>query len=488
MSKASSVRPVSPSANGTAPPMSSGPNWTPNSYEAEQAALGTILVEPELLTDIRAFLKPGDFYYLRHEWIYTAMLAVCGRNEPVDVLTVSEELRRTGQLVTIPNAEFYLRTELMGMAQGAYNGVVYAHIVERAAYRRRLISLATDVAKLAYDEERDTIAIINEVDQQWKTIRDGLNLGGLESLSDVASAVYDTVIEGTASYVPSGYADLDEHLSGGFQAGCAYVLAGRPGMGKTTLMLNIARNVAFRQARPVIIFSFEMTKEQLVKWLIAGQMKFPASDFWKIKRGDDEGLQKRFVDALDWVSRLPIYIVDTSNTTPPQMISYINSVQRRHGQAGIVMVDHINRARTGVEKLDYSDNSYGRVSLLALEYKNVAKDTHVPMLYLAQLNRAVEQRNDKHPMLSDLRESGRVEEEADVVFGLYREGYYKPEVADTMTTEVATLKNREGPPGKVCLQALFTHSRFYNTLWKGSNPAGINWPLEEKLDNLGGAP
>lgn len=458
-------------------------NLAPHSLEAEENTLGSIIIDPRLLATVKAFLTPDDFFIVRHGWIYAVMLAVYEESKTVDTRLLAEKLRGRNQLDDIGGEAYleYLPTTVIS----ASNGEIYAHLVERAAYRRRLLGFAGDAARLAHAEDRDVMEVTAEIESRWHAVKHGLQSGGIRSMADIARARWDEILDGNDRYIPTGFADLDEQLSGGLQPQNLYVLAGRPGMGKTTLALTMARNITFRTKLPVLIVSYEMTEGQLNDWLVAGQMKYPASDFWKIKHDQDRTAASRYMDANAWVATLPIYVNDESNTTPAQIAIYTRQLQQQYGRVGAIIVDHLNRAPTGIRQLDYSDNGYARVSLLAKEYKNLAKDTDTPVVSIVQLSRAVEQRQDKRPMLSDLRESGRIEEEADVALGLYRASYYDHTLTDEverMTTEVIAMKNRQGSPGRVYLQSKFSHSRFYNSQWQGENVVGINWSLEKRLD------
>lgn len=476
----------------------SQPELSPHSIEAEEATLGSLLTAPGFVPLVRSFLKPEDFFLERHGWIYEAILTLADRGDAVDERTVAEQLRvtpvspyeKTRTRLDEVGGPSYL-AYLFTSTPTALHAETYAHLVERAATRRRVLGFAGEAAQLAHDEERDVLQVINELDARLREVKQRIVQDGIRPVGEITGGVYDAVVHGQDHFVPTGFVDLDAQFSGGLGRGKLHVFAGRPGMGKSTLAVSMARNIAYRAKLPVVLISYEMSQEEIVEWLIAGQMKHPASDFWKLKRQPDHaGLIRQFAAATVWVADLPIFVNDGGGTTPAQIEACCREVMWRTGsELGAVFIDHINRAKTGIARLDYSAESYARVSLLAQEYKDLAKRLNVPIVVLAQLSRAVEQRQDKRPMLSDLRESGRIEEEADRVVLIYRESYYYPETATPMAVELLNLKNRQGDTGKVVVQMKREWTRFFNTLWTGADrrqDGGIDWKLEDRLD-AGGA-
>jgi replicative DNA helicase len=290
---------------------------------------------------------------------------------------------------------------------------------------------------------------MNAIESEWQQARVRLRTTGMVSIRDAAELMYQNALDGGKHLIPSTFVDLDKMLSGGFRPGRTYYVAADSGMGKTTLTVSLARNIAYRLTRQgrkikVLIFSFEMSKEEITEWIVAGAMRYPASQFWRMPR-EEPAIREKFRQWTGWAASLPIEIVDASTTPPAEMRLYIEELQRS-GYEVIWFVDHIQRAATGDPKLDASDKEYARVSLLAQQYKNLAKDTNTPGIVLSQLNRNHAHRNDSRPTASDIRGSGRIREEADVVLALWRDTSDDADDFTRMTTEVIPLKNRQGDP------------------------------------------
>lgn len=375
----------------------------PHSQEAEEALLGAILVNPEAMMEVAAFLQPDDFYILRNSWMWEAMMRLYERNEPIDNITLAEELRNQGRLEDIDGVAYII--SLINNTPTSLHAEVYGRIVERMSLRRRLLQAASEIAQLANAGELNVNEVIERAEASLFTVTEKRLKQDIEHLNEALSEYYDRIEylrenEDARLGLPTNFHDLDK-LLGGFQKSDLIVLAARPGMGKTSFGLNIGRNVAHYGAK-VAVFSLEMSKEQLVQRLISSESKI---DSQKLRLGELNDLEwERFTEVVGRLSQLPIFLDDTVGITPTQLRTKCRRISRESG-LDLVIVDYL-QLMNGRQGSRGGQNREQEISYISQALKELAREINVPVLSLAQLNRGVEQRADKRPMLSDLRESG----------------------------------------------------------------------------------
>jgi len=373
----------------------------PHSVEAEEAVLGSILINPEALFDVASFLQPDDFFIVRNSWVYEAMLHLQQRDEQIDYLTVVEELRNQSQLEEIGGAAYI--TYLINHTPSSIYAEAYGRIVERAAIRRRMLNAASEIAQLAHEEGADINEVVDRAEAALFAVTERRLRKELVPIDVAISEYFDRIEmlyeqQGTALGVPTGFDDLD-NLLGGLQKSDLVIVAGRPGMGKTSWLLSAALNAARRKSR-VAIFSMEMSNEQIVQRLISSETGISTHS---LRIGQlDEREWALFVEATGNLSNLRIYLDDTPALSPLQMRTKCRRLYSEFG-LDLVLVDYLQLMIGGLGR---NDNRVQEISFISRNLKQVARELNVPVLAAAQLSRAVEQRQDKRPQLSDLRESG----------------------------------------------------------------------------------
>lgn len=418
----------------------------PHSVEAEEAVLGSILINPEALFDVASFLQPDDFFIVRNSWVYEAMLHLQQRNEQIDYLTVVEELRNQTQLEEIGGASYI--TYLINHTPSSIYAEAYGRIVERAAIRRRMLNAASEIAQLAHEEGADINEVVDRAEAALFAVTERRLRKELVPINVAISEYFDRIErlyeqQDTALGVPTGFDDLD-NLLGGLQKSDLVIVAGRPGMGKTSWLLSAALNAARRKSR-VAIFSMEMSNEQIVQRLISSETGISTHNL-RIGQLDDREWAL-FVEATGNLSNLRIYLDDTPALSPLQMRTKCRRLYSEFG-LDLVLVDYLQLMIGGVAR---NDNRVQEISFISRNLKQVARELNVPVLAAAQLSRAVEQRQDKRPQLSDLRESGSIEQDADVVLFIYRDEVYNENTERPNQADIIVAKHRNGPTGNVAL-------------------------------------
>lgn len=417
----------------------------PHSVEAEEAVLGSILINPDALFEVLSFLRSEDFFIVRHAWIWEAILKLHERRDPIDYLTVVTELEQMGRLAEIGGAAYIL--SLINKTPSALNVEGYGRIVERMAIRRRLIEAAGQVARAAHSEETNIEEVINQAERAIFEVTERRLTRELVPVKDVVSDYFDHVSfmarhQEMVMGVPTGFTDLDR-LLGGMQKSDLIIIAARPGMGKSSMLNTILLNAARLQQR-VALFSLEMSNEQLVQRFISAETRIPSH---KLREGRlDEKDWAEFVKATEHISSLPIYLDDTPALSTQELRTKARRLFYEYG-LDLIMVDYLQLMTTPFR----TDNRVQEISYISRALKQLARELNVPVVAAAQLSRAVEQRNDKRPLLSDLRESGSIEQDSDVVIFIYRDAYYNPDTPDGNRTEVHVAKHRNGPTGVVDL-------------------------------------
>ena len=442
----------------------------PHSIEAERAILGAILLNKDAFDAVSSIVKAEDFYSDNHRVIYEALVSIVGKNQRADYVLLSEELKKSQKLEAVGGI-LYL-TNLTTDIVDAYNVEDHAKIVRDKAHLRKLIHVANAVESMAYREEEEAEDIVNRAEQMVLDVSGTTK--GESSFSAMRDVVYETIDrinelqrhKGILTGVSTGFKDLD-NLTSGLQKSDLILVAARPSMGKTAFTLNIAQNVAMKSKKNVAFFSLEMSKTQLVARVLAAVAGINSG---RIRNGqlsqEDWG---KAINALNDLAEAPLYIDDTSGLTPQLMKKKLRRLIQEHGELGLVVVDYIQLMENGGKKM--ADNRQQEVSAISRQLKIMAREFNVPLIALSQLSRGVESRADKTPMLSDLRESGSLEQDADIVAFLNRENYQDTEdTSDGVETQVIIRKHRNGELGIVKLWFEGAYTRFRDLAYREDDP------------------
>ncbi|NUG39428.1 replicative DNA helicase [Lactobacillus mellis] len=438
----------------------------PNNKEAEQSVLGSILLRPEALIEALEYVTADSFYQHAHQLIFTAMMELNEADQGIDVVTVKNILDDKNQLDDIGGVSYL--ADLASIVPTAANIVYYAKIVADKALLRRLITTATDIVAQSYeDQDNDVNSILDAAERQIMNVGEDQAGNGFKKISDVLNATIEDIDQraqedSSVTGLSTGYAELDK-VTAGLHPDELVILAARPGVGKTAFALNVAENVAVHTPTTVAIFSLEMGAEQLASRLLCAQGSIDANDLRTGNLNDEEW--KNLVVATGILSRTSIYIDDTPGIKMAEIRAKCRRLAKETGNLGLIIVDYLQLIEgTGQE------NRQQEVSVISRQLKRLAKELHVPVIALSQLSRGVEQRQDKRPLLSDIRESGSIEQDADVVAFLYRDDYYNDEsdsdnsedVVDTNAGEVEVIisKNRSGPRGTIKLLFVKSYNKF----------------------------
>ncbi|HEX7368459.1 MAG TPA: replicative DNA helicase [Candidatus Saccharimonadales bacterium] len=428
-------------------PDQKGAKQAPQNAEAEASLLGAILIDADAVVKIADSITPADFYDPRHARIYEAVMKLYEKRQAIDVLTLADQLKNSGQLDMVGGPAYL--TELTNFVPTAAHAEQYADIVAQKALRRRLIAASQAMASLSYDESKSLKELIEESESRLFEVSQHHVKQDVISLEAILAESFERLddlhkdkqkIRG----VPTGYKDLDNMLAG-LQRSDLFILAARPSMGKTALMLNLAHKIATKAHEPVLIFSLEMSKEQLVDRLLAMES---GVDAWALRTGNltDSDFEK-IGEAMGVLSEAQIFIDDTPGIT----VSELRTKARREAhqrKLGLVVVDYLQLMSGGSRYAD-SANRVQEISEISRGLKGVARELNVPLMALSQLSRSVESRSPQIPQLADLRESGSIEQDADVVAFLYREDYYNSETDRKNIMDVLVKKHRNGPTGGV---------------------------------------
>lgn len=422
----------------------------PQNLDAEMSLLGAVLIDEETLSDISEHVKPHDFYDRRHGLIYDAMMRLYEKHRPVDLLTLTEELKKKNDIETIGGSAYL--TELTNYVPTAAHAEAYAELVSQKAIRRRLIKASADISELGFDEETSTAELLEQAEAQLFAVSDQSLRQDLVSLESILTESFDRLEElhrnkGSLRGIRTGYRDLDS-MTAGLQRSDLIILAARPAMGKTALVTNLAYNVATIAKQPVLFFSLEMSKEQLVDRMLSDAS---GVDSWNIRTGNlsDDDFSK-LSDAMGEMAEAPIFIDDTPGVSVLEMRT--KARRAAHEQPlGLIIIDYLQLMQGSGRD---NGNRVQEVSEISRGLKLLARELNVPVIALSQLSRSVESRSPQIPMLSDLRESGSIEQDADIVMFIYREEYYNPDTDRKQITDLIIAKHRNGPTGKI---ELFFH-------------------------------
>jgi replicative DNA helicase len=430
----------------------------PQSIEAEQAVLGAIFLDPSALTLASEILIPEDFYRASHQKIFHAMLRVADKGEPVDLVTVTAELADTQQLEEVGGVSYL--SELADAVPTAANVEYYARIVEEKSVLRRLIRTATSIAQDGYTREDEVDVLLDEAEKKIMEISQRKHSGAFKNIKDILVQTYDNIEmlhnrKGEVTGIPTGFTELDR-MTSGFQRSDFIIVAARPSVGKTAFALNIAQNVATKTNENVAIFSLEMSAQQLVMRMLCAEGNINAQNL-RTGRLTPEDWGKLTM-AMGSLSNAGIYIDDT----PSIRVSDIRAKCRRLKQEsglGMVVIDYLQLIQGSGRN---RENRQQEVSEISRSLKALARELEVPVIALSQLSRSVEQRQDKRPMMSDIRESGSIEQDADIVAFLYRDDYYNKDSENKNIIEIIIAKQRNGPVGTVQLAFIKEYNKFVN--------------------------
>jgi replicative DNA helicase len=422
----------------------------PQNIEAEQSVLGSLLIDQEAIVKVADIIVSYDFYSEKHRLIYEAMVDIYEKREPIDVLSLINRLEEKKQLEEI-GGRTYLTT-LANAVPTASNVVNYAQIVRKKAVLRRMIQAASEIAQLGYQETEEIDIVLDRAEQKLFQVSQRFLKHNFVPIKSVLTEAFDRIDElhresGKLRGIRTGFTDLDNILAG-LQKSDLIIIAARPSIGKTTLALDIARQVATKSKVPVGLFSLEMSKEQLIDRLLCAEAQV---DLWKMRTGrlsekEEDDDFPRIGHAMGILSEAPIFIDDSATTSVMEMRTKARRLQAEHG-LGLVIVDYLQLMEGRTE----SENRVQQIAEITRALKGIAKELNVPVIAISQLSRATEARTPPIPKLADLRESGSIEQDADVVIFIYREEMYKRDTERRHLAEIIVAKHRNGPTGHLDL-------------------------------------
>ena len=431
----------------------------PHDLEAEQAILGSMLTDKDAVISAIEVLREEDFYREDNKAIYEAMINLYNKPEPIDIITVKDELQSMGKFELVGGLEYL--ADLPEKVPTTANVEKYIKIVEEKSMLRGLIKTSNDLINLGYDETQDVNSVMDQAERKVFDLMQNRNQTGYSAIKDV---LVDSFAQLELLYnqkegitgVPSGFAELDLRTAG-FHNSELIILAARPAMGKTAFALNIATNVATRSNIPVLLFSLEMSKEQLVNRILCSEAMVDSN---KLKTGKiEENDWVKIVEALGPLSESEMYIDDTAGISITEIRAKARKLKLEKN-IGLIVIDYLQLIQGSGNRRNGSREQ--EISEISRSLKILAKELNIPVIALSQLSRAAEQRNDHRPMLSDLRESGSIEQDADIVMFLYRDDYYNPDSEEKDISEVIIAKHRAGSTGTVKLLWMGNYTKFVN--------------------------
>jgi replicative DNA helicase len=440
----------------------------PHNQEAEQSVIGAIFLEPQALITASEILIPDDFYRSAHQKIFQTMLRLSDQGKAIDVITVTEELSSHNELEDVGGISYI--TEIANAVPTAANVGYYAQIVSEKAVLRRLIRVATKIVEDGYTREDEVDALLSEAESRVMEVASRKNAGDFKHVKDVLVETYANVEhlqnrKGDITGIPTGFRDLDR-LTAGFQRGDLIIVAARPSVGKTAFALNVAQAVGTQTEENVAIFSLEMGAEQLVMRMLCAEGNIDAQVLRTGALNSEDW--RKLTMATGTLSRAGIYIDDSAGVRVSEIRAKCRRLKQEHG-LGMILIDYLQLIQgSGIA----GQNRQQEVSEISRSLKALARELEVPVIALSQLSRGVEQRQDKRPMMSDLRESGSIEQDADIVAFLYREDYYDKETEDANTIEIIVAKQRNGPTDTVKLAFKKEFNKFVSVDWSAEAPAG----------------
>ncbi|MCY9806115.1 replicative DNA helicase [Lentilactobacillus senioris] len=440
----------------------------PQNLEAEKAVLGAIFLNGDALVEASEYVAATDFYKRSHQLIFTAMTDLNDRDEAVDVVTITDLLTNQGNLENVGGIEYI--TDLASTVPTAANVAYYAKIVRDKAVLRRLIQTATNIVTAGYSSDEDVTTVLDNAEKEIMNVAENRNQSGFKSIRDVLNSSFAEIDRlsqdgDTVTGLSTGYPELDK-ITTGLHEDELIILAARPAVGKTAFALNVAQNVATKTDKAVAIFSLEMSAESLVNRMLCAEGSIDANHLRTGNLAEDEW--QNLIVAMGSLSKANIYIDDSAGVKMSEIRAKCRRLEKETGNLGMIVIDYLQL----IEGSNH-ENRQQEVSDISRQLKKLAKELHVPVIALSQLSRGVEQRQDKRPVLSDIRESGSIEQDADIVAFLYRDDYYEREGGDddddggndaddqnVGEVEVILEKNRSGPRGTVKLLFVKSYNKF----------------------------
>jgi replicative DNA helicase len=431
----------------------------PQNLDAEESVLGAMMLSPGAIGAVSEVLEGGgrDFYRESHARIYQAALALYAKGEPVDAITLVDELDERGDLEGVGGSARV--HELAALVPASANARHYAQIVHENAILRGLIKAGGEISRLGWERPGDTTGLVDQAEQIVFELGQERATSEFSRIDDLLKESFERIthlyeLGADVTGIPSGFRDLDR-ITSGFQEGNLIIVAARPGMGKSALGLGIATNVSVRHGKPVALFTLEMSKAEVTQRMMCAEAKVELHRLRTGRLGQDDW--PRLTAACDRLAKAPIYVDDTGSITMMEIRSKARRLKSKHPDLGLILVDYMQLMTSGTN----AENRVQEVSQISRALKVLARDLDVPVVAMSQLSRAVEQRHDKRPILSDLRESGSIEQDADIVTFIYRDDYYNPEDSpDPGVAEVIVAKHRNGPTDKVKLSFISQYAKF----------------------------
>ncbi|MCD6255935.1 MAG: replicative DNA helicase [Deltaproteobacteria bacterium] len=431
----------------------------PQNIEAEQSVLGGILIDNEALHKVLEIIEPNDFYRDNHKKIFLAFLELFENNTPLDIITVTELLQKKGELTNVGGATYL--ASLVDSVPTTANITHYAKIIKEKSILRSLIAKATDIVNMGFEASEDVAEILDKAEEAIFSITQQRIQTSYYSIKEIIKQTFETIEElsskkDSVTGIPTGFVDFDR-LTAGLQPSDLIIIAGRPVMGKTSFTLNIAQHAATRAGVPVGFFSLEMSKEQLALRMLCAEARINSQ---KIRSGFlSERDWLRLTDAAATLSEAPIFIDDTPALSVLEIRAKARRLKSEHN-IGLIIVDYLQLMK-GKGKVDTRERE---ISEISRSLKALAKELNIPVVAVSQLNRRVEERENKRPRLADLRESGAIEQDADLIVFIYRDEVYNEDTPDKGIAEIIIGKQRSGPTGVVKLAFLDKYTRFENLL------------------------
>ena len=429
----------------------------PQSLEAEESVLGAMMLSPPAIGAVSEILDAGDFYRETHAKVYRAALALYAKGEPVDAITVVDELEERGELEAVGGKKRV--QELASLVPATANAAHYARIVRETSTLRGLIRVGSEIARLGWERPGEAPDLVDQAEQVLFELSQSRVSGDFTHIEELLKESFERIVQlyeagAEVTGVPSGFRELDK-ITSGFQPGNLIIVAARPSMGKSALALCTAANIAVRHDIPVALFTLEMSKAEVTQRFMCSEGKVESQRLRTGKLAQDDW--SRLTAASDKLMKAPIYVDDTGSLTMMDIRSKARRLKSQNPQLGLVVVDYLQLMTSG----QTVENRVQEVSQISRQLKVLARDLEVPIMALSQLSRAVEQRHDKRPILSDLRESGSIEQDSDLVVFIYRDEYYNPDETDQQgLAEVIVAKHRNGPTDSLKLSFLKRYAKF----------------------------
>ncbi len=430
----------------------------PHSIEAEQSVLGGLMLENQAWDKVADKLQEKDFYRQEHQIIFRAVASLANQSKPFDWVTLTEELKRINELATVGGDNYLV--ELLKNTPTAANIGAYADIVRERSILRQLIGVASDITESAFFlSGRTSLEVLDEAERKVFQIADSSMRGeGPVAISDILAKTVDRIdtlfhSQDAITGLSSGYKDLDE-MTAGLQPSDLIIVAGRPSMGKTAFAMNVAEHAALKSGKPILIFSMEMPGESLAMRMLSSLGRIEQNRLRTGRLEDDDW--PRITSAVSMLAEAKMFIDDGAALSPSEVRARARRVAREHGQLGLIVIDYLQL----MQMAESRENRTTEISEISRSLKGLAKELDVPVIALSQLNRGLEQRTDKRPVMSDLRESGAIEQDADLILFIYRDEVYNENSPDKGTAEVIIAKQRNGPIGKIRLTFLGKYTRF----------------------------